>query len=250
MNNKLSPAFALILLATVNCLPITSTSTVAKTNSGKAATKKSALSPAQKAHKSFDNGTAGAISPAQLVAAKVFTDYPLIGGTYARKEPINYIVLHSTETATKADGKRVIRSWNNRGKNHPGAQYVVDRDGTIYQTVSPEIVTMHVNAFKTRYGVGNKNSIGIEIVRCGNQKYTPIQLKKLTSLCLYLQQRFEIPNDNVLAHSFVQPDDRRDPVDFDWKAFNMSKTALAMNAQEQNRSSSTDLAGVFTSPVR
>lgn len=254
MKKILSTAFALSLFAAISCLPISSSSIAAKMNTSTsmptakptlqqqrhAAAKK--LSPREKICRAFAAGRATDLSPKQLIEAKVFTEYPLIGGTYERKEPVKYVVLHSTETATVADAKRVIRSWNNRGKSHPGAQYVVDRDGTIYQTVSPDIATMHVNAFKTRYGVSNRNSIGIEIVRSGNQKYTPKQIQNVSRLCLYLQQRFGIEDNKVVSHSYVQPSDRSDPVNFNWKAFNISKTMLALNGKQQQQTTLTALA--------
>ncbi|MBY0551838.1 MAG: peptidoglycan recognition protein family protein [Candidatus Obscuribacterales bacterium] len=242
MNKILSTALAVSLFTAISCLPISSSSIAAKVTTpttkstpkqNRAGNAGKKLSPREKTCRAFAAGNAANLSPMELLAAKVFTECPLIGGTYERKEPVKYVVLHSTETATTADAKRVIRSWNNRGKSHPGAQYVVDRDGTIYQTVSPEIATMHVNAFKTRYGVSNRNSIGIEIVRSGKQKYTPKQLQNVSRLCLYLQQRFGIEDDHVVSHSYVQPSDRSDPVNFNWKAFNISKNMLALNAKQQ-----------------
>lgn len=212
-----------MLLTTFSCQSLTTASTV-PTHGAKPA--KRILTTNQKIQLSFKNGTAESLAPQKLLAAGVFKSAPLIGGTYKRTEPVKYIVLHSTETASPADGPRVVRSWNNRGKSHPGAQYVVDRDGSIYQTVSPEIACMHVNAFITKYGVGNRNSIGIEIVRAGNQKYTEKQLKSLTCLCLYLQKRFDVADDKIVAHAYVQPSDRRDPVDFNWQAFKYSKSML------------------------
>jgi hypothetical protein len=188
--------------------------------------KRQATSKLTAANYAFQGGHARAFSPAALVKAGVFKSAPLIGGISKRGELVKYIVLHSTETVHPADAKRIVRSWNGRGKNHPGSQYIVDRDGTIYQTANPDLATMHVNAFKTKYGVNNKNSIGIEIVRTGKQKYTPKQMENLRRLCLYLQHRYDIVDDRLVAHSYVQPSDRKDPVAFDWKQFNRSKQQI------------------------
>lgn len=168
----------------------------------------------------FKSGDSGHYTPQQLVKAGVFQHYPLTGGIFKRKEKVKHVILHSTETAKTADAKRVIRSWNNRGLRHPGAQYVVDRDGSIYQTVDPTYATVHVNINRTRLGVNNDNSIGIEIVRTGNQKYTESQLESVVRLVSYLQDRYEIPRQKVLAHGYIQPSDRTDPVGFDWHKFN------------------------------
>src|SRR5262249_25645017 len=120
----------------------------------------------------FESGKGSSYAPAVLLAAKVFSEQPLVGGIFKRKGPIKHIIIHSTETATLANAPRVVRSWNNRGLRHPGAQYIVERDGTIYQTVDPAMGSVHVNSSRTRFGVTNDNSVGIEIVRAGEQEYT------------------------------------------------------------------------------
>lgn len=74
----------------------------------------------------------------------------------------------------------MVKSWNIRGLRHSGTQYLVDRDGTIHQTVDPKFAAVHVDINKTKYGVNNNNSIGIEIVRSGSQKYTEAQMDSLS----------------------------------------------------------------------
>lgn len=178
----------------------------------------------------FQTGAASHYTPDELAQAGVFVDsHPLIGGIFNRREQVKYVILHSTETARPADAPRVIHSWN-RGMRHPGAQYIVDRDGTIYQTVDPDYGTVHVDVFRTTAGVNNDNSIGIEMVRAGEQQYTPTQLESVTRLVAYLQGRFNVPDEHVLGHGEVQPSDRRDPVGFDWMAFNGDKNALKLHA--------------------
>lgn len=180
-------------------------------------------------HSAFQAGDAGHFTPRQMVKAGVFQHYPLSGGIFNRKERVKHIILHSTETARAADAKRVIRSWNNRGLRHPGAQYVVDRDGTIYQTVDPAYATVHVNINRTRRGVNNDNSVGIEMVRTGKQKYTRSQMDSVVRLVSYLQDKYDIAGSMVLAHGYVQPSDRTDPVGFDWHKFNSDLAFLKVN---------------------
>src|SRR5262249_26234411 len=124
-----------------------------------------ACKQASRIKRMFEVGKGSSCSPAVMLAAKVFVAKPLVGGIFKRSGPVTYIIVHSTETATEADATRVVRSWNNRGLRHPGAQYIVDREGTIYQTVDPAMGSVHVNSSCTRFGVSNDNSIGIEIVR-------------------------------------------------------------------------------------
>jgi Negative regulator of beta-lactamase expression len=175
----------------------------------------------------FAQGSSSKYSPQQLVRAGVFKFQPLCGGIFQRQGSIKHIILHSTETESPADARRVILSWNNRGRSHPGAQYIVDRNGIIYQTVDPAYGTVHVNVNRTRFGVTNDNSVGIEIVRAGKQKYTRPQMESVACLVTYLQGRYEIGRSRVLAHGYVQPSTRRDPVNFNWTAFNQDLAFLS-----------------------
>jgi N-acetyl-anhydromuramyl-L-alanine amidase AmpD len=173
----------------------------------------------------FASGQAAKISPDQLLRAGVFSSYSLRGGVFKRHSEIQNIVMHSTETASVADAKQIIRSWNNGGANHPGTQYIVDRDGTIYQTVNPAMGTFHVNSFKTLEGVKNDNSVGIEIVRTGSQQYTPTQLKSVVCLVGYLKEHFSV--NHIWGHGEIQPSDRTDPVAFDWTSFHSELSEVA-----------------------
>ncbi len=173
---------------------------------------------------SFVSGSASTYAPSQLVAAGVFQSCPLRGGIFKRKNMPQTLVIHSTETASIASARQIVRSWNNAGTYHAGTQYIIDRDGTIYQTVDPYYATYHVDSSKTLLGVKNENSIGIETVRTSDQLYTDAQMKSLTRLSYYLKDRFEL--QQIVGHGQVQPADRSDPVLFDWTAFRQGLSAL------------------------
>ncbi len=178
------------------------------------------------AFQAFIRGTAGNFSYDQLVAAKVFVSQPLHGSIFKRQGRVKYIILHSTETGSPADARRVIESWNNRGQRHPGAQFVVDRDGTVCSTTNPDLATVHINTSKTLPGYSNDNSVGIEIVRSGKQQYTRPQLDSVMYLVSYLQSHYNVSDDDVTTHHHVQPSDRSDPVGFDLVAFESAKSSL------------------------
>ncbi|MBX9692565.1 MAG: peptidoglycan recognition protein family protein [Cyanobacteria bacterium] len=186
----------------------------------------------------FILGQAGRYSPEDLVRAKVFNHQPLVGGIHKRKSLISNLIIHSTETGSPCDGPCVIKSWNRGGASHPGTQYVVDRDGKIYQTVDPAYATAHVNISRTRKGVTNQNSIGIEIVRTGSQQYTATQMRSLVRLVAYIKDRY--PITNIYGHGQIQPSNRTDPVAFDWGNFktdlrylDASETAYASDAKNK-----------------
>ncbi len=184
----------------------------------------------------FQAGLADRYSPEDMVRARVFVHQPLRGGIRIRKEPIKNLIIHSTETASVANAPRIIASWNKGGLSHPGTQYMVDRDGKIYQTADPRYATIHVNENRTRNGVTNDNSIGIEIVRTGGQQYTRVQLTSLVRLVDYIKDRYQI--SKMYGHGQIQPSNRTDPVAFNWSMFgrnlalleNSTRTQTAFNA--------------------
>ncbi|MDZ4833059.1 MAG: peptidoglycan recognition family protein [Candidatus Melainabacteria bacterium] len=188
----------------------------------------------------FDRGLADKFPARTLVRAGIIKHHPLRGGIYWRREPIKYIVMHSTETGNPVSGIRVIESWSSMGRRHPGAQYVVDRDGSIIQAVDPDLATVHINILKTLPGINNDNCVGIEMNHTGSQNYPDDQLTSVIKLVTYLQDRYSIPSENIITHRYAQQGDHTDPVHFDWKKFLSSKDkhrnqaiAYKMNSMEK-----------------
>ena len=171
----------------------------------------------------FARGIADKFPARTLVRAGVVKYHALRGGIFWRREPVKYIVMHSTETGIPVSGIRVIESWSSMGRRHPGAQYVVDRDGSIIQSVDPDLATVHINILKTLPGINNDNSIGIEMNHTGSQEYPDAQLQSVIKLVTYLQDRYGVPSENIITHRYAQQGDHTDPVHFDWKGFLWSK---------------------------
>lgn len=174
--------------------------------------------------RAFEQGRADDVPARSLARAGVVNVHHLRGGIFWRREPVKFIIVHSTETGNPNMGAvRVIESWNSSGRRHPGAQYVVDRDGTIYQAVDPDLATVHVNIFKTLPGINNDNSVGIEMCHTGHQNYPSEQVQSVIRLVSYLQDRYKVQDDNVITHRYAQQGDHTDPVNFDWNQFLLDK---------------------------
>jgi hypothetical protein len=167
----------------------------------------------------FRHGTADSYPARTLVRAGLVQYHPLHGGIYWRREPVKYIVMHSTETGIPISAVHVIEGWSSMGMRHPGAQYVVDRDGTIFQAVDPDLATVHVNIFKTLPGINNDNSIGIEMNHTGSQNYPIAQRDSVIKLVGYLKHRYNIDEGNIITHRYAQQGDHTDPVNFDFDDF-------------------------------
>ncbi len=190
----------------------------------------------------FKQGLAAKHNPRALVRAGVFQYHPLKGGIYWRREPVKHIIVHSTETGIPVSAIRVIEGWNGRGRRHPGAQYVVERDGTIYQAVDPDLATVHINILKTLPGINNDNSVGIEMNHCGRQNYPPEMVQAVIRLVNYLQERYCVSQENVITHRYAQQGDHTDPVLFDWGGFLLAKDKFRQNAIASRLDNIKDMA--------
>lgn len=184
----------------------------------------------EKIARSFHNGYADSYAARSLVRAGLVSYHPLRGGIFWRREPVKYIIMHSTETGIPLSAERVIESWSSSGLRHAGAQYVVERDGTIFQAVDPDLGTVHINIFKTLPGINNDNSIGIEMCHTGKQDYPPAQIQSVIKLVAYLQERYKVSDENVITHRYAQQGDHTDPVNFDWDGFIASKNSFRNRA--------------------
>lgn len=196
---------------------------------------------AAKVRESFANGTADIYPPHYLVRAGVAHHYPLRGGIFKRRDRVKYIVVHSTETGVPQDAKGVINAWSSGGRRHPGTQYIIDRDGTIFQPVHPDWGTVHVNIFKTLPGINNDNTIGIEMCHWGQISYPQEQRLAVKRLVAYLQDRYHVLDENVITHRYAQQGDHTDPVAFDWEGFLAVKDAFRTQALALKRPSDVDL---------
>lgn len=178
----------------------------------------------------FNRGNADSYAARILVRAGLVKYHPLRGGIFWRREPVKYIIVHSTETGIPVGAVRVIESWSSMGLRHPGAQYVVDRDGTIVQAVDPDLATVHINIFKTLPGINNDNSIGIEMCHAGAQDYPQELRQSVIKLITYLQNRYNIDDANVITHRYAQQGDHTDPVRFDFEQFIATKNQFKNQA--------------------
>ena len=84
----------------------------------------------------------------------------------------------------------------------------------------------------------NKYSIGIEIQNSGHEnKYENFSQKQITStkkLLKYLIKKYKINLNNVLGHSDIAPDRKKDPGEkFPWKVLARSKLSLWHNLDEK-----------------
>ena len=183
--------------------------------------------------KAFYSGYAGEFPTRSLVRAGIVNYYPMRGGIFFRREPIKYLIMHSTEPGIPVGARTVIDGWSHGGRRHAGAHYVIERDGTIFQAVDPDLATVHINIFKTLPGINNDNSVGVEMCHQGAQDYPPAQVEAAAHLAAYLQSHYHISDTNVITHRYAQQGDHTDPVNFAWDNFIAQKETIQYQGLNQ-----------------
>lgn len=145
----------------------------------------------------------------------ISTEYTAKGQDFRQK----FIIIHYTAVNTE-------QSLNILTNQSVSSHYLItDTEADpIYNLVDTERRAWHagVSNWKTRTNL-NDSSIGIEIVNLGreNNMYIPykdFQIEKLAVLLRDLVDKYEIPMENILAHSDIAPQRKQDPGPyFPWK---------------------------------
>jgi hypothetical protein len=112
--------------------------------------------------------------------------------------PRAFIVHH---TGGRGTPEGVIRELNRKGL---GVQYVMDRNGRIYQTLPDGARGAHIMPGRgVGAGLSNANTIGMEVIGRDDRDITPAQVEAAKRFYAELQKRY--PGINVFGHGEVNP---------------------------------------------
>lgn len=132
---------------------------------------------------------------------------------------VEALVLHYTGMATGAEALARLRDPEAGVSSH----YLVEEDGRIFRLVPEGLRAAHagVSSWRGREAL-NDWSVGVEIVNPGHdwgyRHFPALQMAAVAELCLDVIRRHRIPARNVVAHSDVAPNRKRDPGErFDWE---------------------------------
>lgn len=128
---------------------------------------------------------------------------------------IEYVILHFT--GSEAPHSAIY--WMSNYASKVSSHYVIEQDGSCLQLVPEKKNAWHAGKSKWKnFKNLNERSIGIELVNNGYEAYTPEQMTRLSALLKDIVQRYRLPPENILAHSDIQPDTKKDPGEFfPWK---------------------------------
>jgi len=129
-----------------------------------------------------------------------------------------------------SESKAINRLTDVRSK--VSCHYLIKRNGSIILMVPEIYIAWHAGISNWRKDkLLNKSSIGIEICnkghRYGYQKYSKAQIKSLIRLSKYLIKKYKIKKSNILGHSDISFDRKKDPGEkFPWEYLSKKKIGI------------------------
>jgi len=127
----------------------------------------------------------------------------------------NYVVIHHTAQDSLEQTLHTFTVPHSQVSAH----YVIGREGEVYQMLNDYVRGWHAGV--GRWGTVtdlNSISLGIELDNNGKEPFTESQIYSLLNLLDTLQQRYNIPPANFIAHSDIAPSRKVDPsAFFPWK---------------------------------
>ena len=160
---------------------------------------------------------------------KVSVNYSPNFSTYRRtKKNIKFIIIHYTGMRSEIAAVKRLSDVQSKVSCH----YFIKRNGTIILMVPDNYIAWHAGKsnWKKEKSLNNK-SIGIEISNKGHQygyqNFTKEQIKSLIKLSKYLINKYKIKKKNILGHSDVAYDRKKDPGEkFPWEYLSKNKIGI------------------------
>ena len=144
------------------------------------------------------------------------------------KKKIKFLILHYTGMKTESSVIKKLCSFNSKVSCH----YFIKNSGKILTIVPNLYEAWHagISEWKKIKSL-NKYSIGIEINNPGHEhgykSFSTKQIKSLKKLLKYLMKKFNISYKNVLGHSDIAPNRKKDPGEkFPWNELAKEKLAF------------------------
>ena len=151
-----------------------------------------------------------------------------------RSGSIKYLILHYT--GMKNEKKALNRLTNPLHK--VSCHYLINNSGEIINIVPDLYTAWHAgkSGWKKIKSL-NKYSIGIEISNPGHdnkyKQFKKKQIYSLFSLITELKKKYHLKNKNILGHSDIAPDRKKDPGEkFPWELMSKKKLTIWHNITE------------------
>ena len=151
------------------------------------------------------------------------------------KKEIKFVIIHYT--GMKSEKAAIDRLTNIQSQ--VSSHYFISKNGNITLLVPELYIAWHAGKSKWKdKSFLNKNSIGIEITNPGHRfeykNFTNKQINSIVILIKYLLNKYKISKKNVLGHSDIAPDRKKDPGEkFPWEYLAKKKLSIWHNIRQQ-----------------
>ena len=151
------------------------------------------------------------------------------------KKKVKFIIFHYT--GMKKESAAINRLTNIQSE--VSCHYIIKNNGEIITIVPESYIAWH--AGKSSWGGHkslNKNSIGIEITNPGHElnykNFTKKQIISLLKLSKFLIKKYKINLKNILGHSDVAPERKKDPGEkFPWEYLSQNGVGMWHSIKKQ-----------------
>ena len=151
---------------------------------------------------------------------KIFSNYsPNFDPIKRLKTQIKFLIFHYTGMNKESDAINKLTNFKSKVSCH----YFIKNNGEIFVMVPDSYVAWHAGKSRWKhYNSLNRYSIGIEINNPGHdfnyKKFSKKQIQSLIKLSKILIKKYKIDSKNVLGHSDIAPERKKDPGEkFPWK---------------------------------
>ena len=171
------------------------------------------------------------------MALKTILNYsPSFNSKKRKSKQIKFIIFHYTGMKREVEAVNKLTNIQSEVSSH----YLIKNNGNILTLVPDLYVAWHAGKSSWKsYKSLNQNSIGIEITNPGHEfsykKFSKKQIYSLLKLGKFLIKKYKINSKNVLGHSDIAPERKKDPGEkFPWKYLSENKIGLwhTLNKQE------------------
>ena len=169
------------------------------------------------------------------IPLKTVINYSPNFSTYKRNiKSVKYLIYHYT--GMRSESKAINRLTDDSSK--VSCHYFIKRNGSIILMVPDLYEAWHAGKSNWKKDkLLNKKSIGVEISNKGHQfgyeNYSKKQIKSLIKLSKYLIKKYRIKKSNILGHSDVAFDRKKDPGEkFPWEYLSKKKIGFWHNIEE------------------
>jgi len=141
---------------------------------------------------------------------------------------IKFIIFHYTGMKNESGAINKLTNIQSKVSSH----YLIKNDGNILTLVPDLYEAWHAGKSSWKnYKSLNQNSIGIEITNPGHEfgykKFSKKQISSILKLSKFLIKKYKISSKNILGHSDVAPERKKDPGEkFPWEY--LSKNSIGL----------------------